>query len=101
MGDPKFTQKSLYDINEVEEGEPIVDLKKARTEKTSYQVDPMMLVGRDALVQEIAEILLNSRILHVYGDPGVGKSQVIKRVAKYTSERGHFSTAIVYIEIQK
>ena len=85
----------------MEEGEPIVEMKKAGIEKASQHVDPMMLVGRDALVQEIAETLLNNRILHVYGDPGVGKSQVIKRVAKYTSERGHFSTAIAYIEIQK
>jgi len=101
IGDPEFKKKSLYEKDEVEEGKPIVEMKKARIEKASHHVGPMMLVGRDALVQEIAETLLKSRIIHVYGDPGVGKSQVIKRVAKYTSERGHFSTAIAYIEIQK
>lgn len=65
------------------------------SENEPINVGNLPAVGRNIVLQQIIDSLsylnsTNSRLVHIYGPPGVGKSFVAKHAAKYLFERRNF-----------
>ena len=46
---------------------------------------------------ELITLVLSCRLVTVKGIPGIGKSTIIKEVARYLFEREHFKEGIIYL----
>lgn len=67
-------------------------------------IESQLLVGRNKELQKIVHHLFSdtesSRLIHVYGPDGLGKSAISNYAAKYTLDRRKFKDGVYFIEIQ-
>lgn len=72
--------------------------------KLPQVLDTQMLVGRSIELQKIIETLFkevsSKRLIHLYGQEGVGKSSIANYAAKYTLERRKFPDGVYSVEVQ-
>ena len=75
------------------------------TENITINIDNLPAVGRNIILQSIVDSLSYSgstqtRLVHIFGTGGVGKTFVAKHAAKYLFERRNFDHGWIYIELK-
>ena len=84
-----------------------IKIKDDISEKNSLPCtkDGLKVVGRNLEVQNIVEQLnqdneeVKSKLLHVFGNEGVGKTEIVLHAAKYAFERKFFPDGAYYIDM--
>jgi len=74
-------------------------------ENVPINVGKLAAVGRNNVLQSIIDSLSYSnstvtRLVHIYGAGGTGKSYVAKHAAKYLFERRNFDFGCIHIELK-
>ena len=75
------------------------------SENVPINVGNIAAVGRNVVLQSIVDSLSYSgstqtRLVHIFGTGGVGKTFVAKHAAKYLFERRNFDHGWIYIELK-
>jgi len=75
------------------------------TENEPISVGNLSAVGRNLMLQTIVDSLSYSnssttRLVHIYGAQGTGKSFIAKHAAKYLFERRNFDYGCIYVELK-
>ena len=75
------------------------------TENVPINVGNLAAVGRNVVLQNIVESLsytwsTQTRLVHIFGVGGIGKTFVAKHAAKYLFERRNFDHGCIYIELK-
>ena len=87
------------------ENGPLNIISPLPTENVPINEGSLVAVGRNVVLQNIVDFLSYSgstqtRLVHIYGNEGVGKTYVAKHAAKYLFERRNFDHGCIYIEIK-
>ena len=91
-------------FEKLEDG-PLNIVSPLPTENVPINVGNLAAVGRNEVLHYIVDSLSYSgstqtRLVHIYGNEGVGKTYVAKHAAKYLFERRNFDHGCIYIEIK-
>ena len=71
----------------------------------SYVIDDMKVIGRNKEIQAILTHLdydnerIKTKLIHIYGSDGVGKTAIARYSAKYALDRRFFSAGVFYIDL--
>ncbi|CDW81385.1 UNKNOWN [Stylonychia lemnae] len=95
--DKEFFQKRKDGVLQIEQ-----DVNQMN--KLEHDIDTQMLIGRNRELQIIVSHLFSDspkcRLIHIYGQEGLGKSAIANYAAKYTLDRRKFQDGVYFLEIQ-